>query len=127
MILSFALGFVNKTSRYFDAETAFSYNFVFKSINIMELWWFPFFHMDRCHPHRLALGLFLAWTPAIGLQMLALRANVVVGIPMVWISNPVTMGPIYLWNYLLGRKILSFFHEQPETGTDELKEMMISF
>jgi hypothetical protein len=91
-------------------------------------------HIDDT-PHRLALGaalgLFLAWTPTIGLQMLlvvilapALRANVVVGSPVVWISNPVTMGPIYLWNYWVGRQFLSIFHDRPEASTAELKEML---
>lgn len=91
-------------------------------------------HIDDT-PHRLALGValgvFLAWTPTIGLQMLlvvmlapALRANVVVGIPVVWISNPVTMGPIYLWNYWVGQKFLSLFMERPEASTGELKEML---
>ena len=70
-------------------------------------------------PHRLALGIslgfFVAWTPTIGFQMvlvlllaLALRANARVGLPIVWISNPFTVIPIYLPNYWLGSKLLSF-------------------
>jgi hypothetical protein len=73
-------------------------------------------HVDDT-PHRIALavaiGLFVAWTPTIGFQMgltvvLAwlLGANKVVGVPLVWISNPLTLAPIYLPNYYLGRWIL---------------------
>ena len=57
-------------------------------------------------PHRIALGIaigvFIGLTPTVGLQMIialalatALRANKVVCIPMVWITNPVTLVPIY--------------------------------
>ena len=64
-------------------------------------------------PHRIALGvalgMFVTWTPTIGLQMIILlalaalfRANKFVGLPLVWISNPVTIVPIYGPSYLLG-------------------------
>lgn len=64
-------------------------------------------------PHRLALGfavgIFVAWTPTIGLQMLLAalltwlcRANKLIAIAVVWISNPYTALPIYWFNYLVG-------------------------
>jgi uncharacterized protein (DUF2062 family) len=73
-------------------------------------------HVDDT-PHRIALGLaigiFVTWTPTIGLQMLLtialswlLRANKAVGVPFVWISNPLTVPPIYGPNYLVGCWIL---------------------
>ena len=73
-------------------------------------------HVDDT-PHRIALGLavgiFITWTPTIGLQMVLtvavsalLGANKVVGVPFVWISNPATLGPIYVPNYLLGCLLL---------------------
>lgn len=57
-------------------------------------------------PHAIALGVgiatFIAFLPLIGLQTLvsvalaaAFRANKAVCIPVVWITNPVTMVPIY--------------------------------
>ncbi|MDH3583227.1 MAG: DUF2062 domain-containing protein [Phycisphaerae bacterium] len=69
-------------------------------------------HVDD-PPHRLALGaaiaMFITFTPTIGLQMLLtvffawlLGGNKVIGIPIVWISNPVTFVPIYYPLYLLG-------------------------
>ena len=61
-----------------------------------------------------AIGMFIAWLPLIGLQMalvLALsfifRANKVVGLPVVWISNPFTLGPVYYPSYLLGAAMLN--------------------
>ena len=60
-----------------------------------------------------AIGVFMAWLPLIGLQMLfvlafsfILRANKVVGLPIVWISNIFTLGPIYYPSYLLGSAML---------------------
>ncbi|MDR0964996.1 MAG: DUF2062 domain-containing protein [Myxococcales bacterium] len=63
-------------------------------------------------PHRIALGvaigIFITWMPLIGFQMALtlffatlLRANKVVGVPLVWISNPATLW-IYIPNYVLG-------------------------
>ncbi|MBS3820639.1 MAG: DUF2062 domain-containing protein [Planctomycetes bacterium] len=68
-------------------------------------------------PHRIALGvaigIFVTWTPSIPLQMVSvvalsclLRANKFVGVPFVWISNPLTIVPIYGPNLLVGRWIL---------------------
>ncbi len=68
-------------------------------------------------PHRIALGvaigIFITWTPTIGLQMILtlalsalLGANKFVGIPFVWISNPFTLVPIYGPNYFLGCRLL---------------------
>ncbi len=60
-----------------------------------------------------AIGMFIAWLPLIGLQMLLalglsfiFRANKVAGLPVVWISNPFTLGPIYYPSYLLGSAML---------------------
>lgn len=69
-------------------------------------------------PHTLALGIaigmFVTFTPLIGFQMLLsvtlawlLRANKAVGIPIVWISNPLTIIPIYYPCYVIGCKMLS--------------------
>lgn len=62
-------------------------------------------------PHRVAwgfaIGMFIGWLPIMGIQMVAagllawvLRANVVASLPPVWISNPVTVVPMY---YLCNR------------------------
>jgi len=68
-------------------------------------------------PHRIALGMaigmFVTWTPTIGIQMaltigicFLFRANKLVGVPLVWISNPFTLVPVYYPNYWVGCLIL---------------------
>jgi uncharacterized protein (DUF2062 family) len=68
-------------------------------------------------PHRLALGIaigvFTTFTPTVGLQMMIvvflawlLGANKVVGIPLVWITNPVTIVPIFYSCYRVGQMVL---------------------
>jgi len=89
-------------------------------------------------PHRLslgiALGLFVAWTPTIGLQMLLVillgslfKANRRVGLPLVWISNPLTFVPIYYPNYLLGRFFLGQYLNRPELGYEQISNMLKNF
>jgi uncharacterized protein (DUF2062 family) len=68
-------------------------------------------------PRRLALGaaigMFVAFTPTFGFQMVLvvfiawlLGANKAVGLPIVWISNPATMGFIYYVCYTIGCALL---------------------
>ena len=70
-----------------------------------------------------ALGIFCAFIP-VPFQMLIaavgailLRANILVAVPLVWISNPITMGPMYFVCYLIGVEILDIeltgFHFEP--------------
>lgn len=76
-------------------------------------------------PHRIALGvgvgIFITWTPTIGLQMvltvllsILLGANKFVGVPFVWISNPITAFVIYPLNYQLGWSLLGGPHRLSE-------------
>ena len=73
-------------------------------------------HVDDT-PHRIALGVglgfFLTWLPLIGAQTVlvlvlctVLKANKVVGLPFVWLSNPLTIIPIYYPSYWLGVRII---------------------
>jgi uncharacterized protein len=68
-------------------------------------------------PHRIALGValgvFIGMTPIVGFQMIIavavaamLRANKAVCVPMVWITNPVTIVPIYAGCFALGSMVL---------------------
>jgi uncharacterized protein (DUF2062 family) len=68
--------------------------------------------------HRLAMGaaigMFIAWTPTFGVQMVLavalatlFRANKAVTIPMVWLTNPVTNVPIYAFAYAFGHFLLT--------------------
>ncbi|MBX3421208.1 MAG: DUF2062 domain-containing protein [Pirellulaceae bacterium] len=74
-------------------------------------------------PHTLALGIaigiFVGFLPLMGIQMaLAVgiawpfRANKLIAGSLVWISNPLTMVPIYYPGYWLGCKLLN----EPLTG-----------
>jgi len=93
-------------------------------------------HVDDT-PHRLALGLalgmFVAWTPTIGFQMILvlllaplIRANCRVGIPVVWVSNPFTLLIIYGPNYWLGRHFLNLFMDRPVVNHDMIKDKLSS-
>jgi len=60
----------------------------------------------------IALGIFCAFIP-VPFQMLIaaaaavwMRVNILIAVPMVWISNPLTMGPMYYLCYLVGTEIL---------------------
>jgi len=68
-------------------------------------------------PHRIALGMaigvFVAWTPTIGFQMLLavplawlLGANRMASFIGVYLSNPFTFLPMYWLDYLLGAMLL---------------------
>lgn len=59
------------------------------------------------------LGIWIALTPTVGVQMILsgamavpLRANVPVALAMCWISNPITVVPLYFVFYWLGALLL---------------------
>ena len=69
-------------------------------------------------PHQLALGtavgVLVAFTPTAGIQMVIagflswlLRANKATSVAVVWISNPVTIVPMYWYSYRIGCAILT--------------------
>lgn len=58
------------------------------------------------------IGLFVAFLPIPAQMLLAAyiavvtRVNLPISVLLVWISNPLTMGPIYLGGYTIGRYLL---------------------
>ncbi len=61
----------------------------------------------------LGLGMFLAFTPTVGIQIILavvlatlLNVNRPAAMIPVWITNPVTVAPIYTFNYWLGLKFV---------------------
>ncbi len=60
----------------------------------------------------LALGLFIAWIPFPSQMVLSailsifIRVNLPIAVVVVWISNPITMAPMFYFAYILGTKIL---------------------
>ena len=68
-------------------------------------------------PHSIALGatlgIFVSLTPTVGIQMLLsviigtfIKANRIIAAILCWISNPITILPMYYSYYWLGGKIL---------------------
>lgn len=59
-----------------------------------------------------AVGMFCAFIPVpfqmviAALLAIVLRVNVLVAVPIVWISNPVTMPPMFYFCYLVGSAML---------------------
>ena len=73
-----------------------------------DLW-----HLNRRSASgAVAVGLFVAWIPlpiqmiVAGLIALAVRVNLPVSVLMVWVSNPLTMGPMYWSAWYLGSALL---------------------
>jgi uncharacterized protein (DUF2062 family) len=85
-------------------------------------------------PHRIALGaafgLFIAWSPLLGLHTwlvlllsIIFRANKLVALIFIWVSNPFTFIPIYYPSYLLGKNLLKYFNYQ---SRHELSDVQLS-
>lgn len=60
-----------------------------------------------------AVGMFVAWTPTVGMQMVmililatVIPMNRIAAFIMIYISNPLTMVPMYYLNYVLGTILL---------------------
>ncbi len=77
-------------------------------------------HMNRrsCSL-AVALGIFCAFIP-VPFQMLIaaamavwIRANILVTVPLVWISNPLTMAPMFYFCYLTGAVLLETEPSRP--------------
>lgn len=98
--------------------------FAFKRHQLSEQWFMtPFRHL--LHDHRLwairrrtvvpafAIGIFIAFLPTPGhtlmgvLLALTFRVNIPVAALATWVSNPITMGPMYYFAYRLGRYLLN--------------------
>lgn len=67
-----------------------------------------------------AIGLFAAWIPTPGQMVIAavtalyFRANLPISIGLVWITNPITMPPMFYFAYLVG--LWSLNQPSPATG-----------
>lgn len=94
---------------------------------------FRILHVDDS-PERiargLAVGIFIGYLPLMGIQMFLawiaaaiFRANKVLAILGVWISNPATALIIYYPCYLLGRWVLAFTSHKPDMTPEELEAM----
>ncbi len=78
-------------------------------IFVGELWRID----ERAISGGIALGLFIAFTPTVPLQMLLtaafailLRVNLPAALAACWVTNPITAVPIYALSFSLGRTIV---------------------
>lgn len=91
-------------------------NFLGPRLHDPSLW-----HLNRrSAAGGLALGMFCAFIP-LPMQMVIaaagaflFRVNILIAVPTVWISNPVTMPPIFYFCYLLGSYMLNTPHSLVE-------------
>lgn len=82
-------------------------------------------HLNRSSVSKAFLiGLFWMSIPipsqmvTAALTAIAFRANLAISVALVWISNPITMGPIFYFNYKIGTLILG--HDAQEIPHFEL-------
>lgn len=72
----------------------------------------------ECVARAFAIGLFCAFMPIPFQMVLAaslaiiFRANLFFSVALVWISNPITMPPLFYFCYLIGRWILKVPHRK---------------
>lgn len=90
-------------------------------------------HIDDS-PERIArgiaAGLFTAWLPLFGLHIIMalviaaiLRANKIMALLFIWVSNPLTALFIYYPSYRLGRTILGLFQKEPTIQPEQMESM----
>lgn len=74
-----------------------------------HLWHFNRYSVSKAF----AVGLFIAWIPVpcqmalAALGSILFNANLSISVALVWITNPITMPPLFLFSYILGAKILN--------------------
>ena len=83
-----------------------------------DLWYFNRYNVAR----GLAIGLFVAMVPVPGQTLLAAcvaflwRANLPVAIAGAWLTNPLTIVPIFYVNMLVGREALAIITAHEHLG-----------
>ncbi|MDP2902613.1 MAG: DUF2062 domain-containing protein [Methylovulum sp.] len=73
-----------------------------------------FWHLNRRSVSKaFAVGLFAAWIPAPGQMLIAAssalyyRANLPIAVMLVWLSNPLTMPPLFYFAYRFGLRLMN--------------------
>lgn len=83
--------------------------FLGKKLHDPNLW-----HINRRSVSiAFAVGLFVAWIPSIGQMAMAavaalyFRANLPIAVGLVWLTNPITMPPLFYFAYRVGLSVLN--------------------
>ncbi len=87
-------------------------------------------------PHSVALGfaigMFVALTPTVGVQMIlgaaiaqVLRANRLIPVALAWITNPFTIVPIYYFNYRVGQVFMGGDSEKGRQFIESLSKVSL--
>jgi len=81
----------------------------------------------------LAVGILIGYLPVIGIQMFLawaaaalFRANKVVAVLCVWVSNPLAIIPIYYPSYLLGRWLIGLSRHKHQIDPEQLEKMFVN-
>lgn len=88
-------------------------------------------HLNR-HSVSLAfaVGLFFAWVPTPTQMAMAaavalfVRANLPISVALVWLTNPITMPPLFYFAYRLGIRLLNIPHFDGEFSLDTVFSSM---
>jgi uncharacterized protein (DUF2062 family) len=78
----------------------------------------------------LAVGLFFAWVPTPTQMAMAaaaalyVRANLPISVALVWLTNPITMPPLFYFAYRLGIWLLNIPHFDGEFSLDTMFSSM---
>ena len=94
---------------------------------------FRILHVDDS-PERIArgiaVGVFIAYLPLMGIQMVLawaaaamFKANKIMAVLGVWVSNPATAILVYYPSYRLGRWLLGFAPHKPEIDPEQLENL----
>ncbi len=97
---------------------------------------FRILHVDDT-PDRIArgvaIGLVVAFSPFLGFHMIIalsiatlLKANKALAVAMVWLSNPLTLLPVYLPSYLLGRLLVGWVHPGSRIDPAQVDDLLSS-
>jgi uncharacterized protein (DUF2062 family) len=97
---------------------------------------FRILHVDDT-PERIArgvaVGLVVAFSPFLGFHMIIaltmaalLKANKALAVAMVWLSNPLTLLPVYLPAYMVGRLLVGWVHPASRIEPAQVDDLLSS-
>jgi len=101
--------------------------------NFLRFFEYKILHIDDS-PHKIALGLacglFVAWTPTLGIHLMMvialtilLRANKFAALVSVWVSNVFTIPFVYYPAYLVGKIITDIFSPHQQMSSEQVTQL----